>query len=38
MVLLVLGRPPVPKRIDIIRNSNMCGKECNCIELKFIYN
>lgn len=38
MVFLVLGRSPVPKRIDIIRNSNMCGKECNCIELKFIYN
>ena len=38
MVFPVLGRPPIPKRIDIIRNSNKCGKECNYIELKFIYN
>ena len=34
-VVLVLGRPPAPKRIDIIRNSNVRGEGCNCIELKF---
>lgn len=34
VVVLVLGRSPAPKRIGI-RNSNVRGEGCNCIELKF---